>query len=91
MKCEGKQGWFLNDIFPAVAILYLEFFNTKELKLFRRKRDAMNLIRKKFLPSLFLSWLVLFPTQSSNSDVLLTVGYLFANTAAKRTLHEHKI
>ena len=37
----------------------------------------MYLIRKKFLPSLFLSFrLVLCPTQCSNSDVHLTVGYL---------------
>ena len=36
MKCGGTQGWFLNDIFAAVAVLYLEFFNAKGLKLFRR-------------------------------------------------------
>ena len=35
MKCGGTQGWFLNDIFAAVAVLYLEFFNAKGLKLFR--------------------------------------------------------
>ena len=45
--------------------------------LLAKKRDAMYLIRKKFLPSLFLSFmLVLCPTQCSNSDVHLTVGYL---------------
>ena len=49
MKCEGTQRWFLNDIFAAVAVLYLELFNTKELKLFRRKRDALYLKRKKIL------------------------------------------
>ena len=48
-------------------------------KFFRRKRDAMYLIRKKLLPSLFLGFmLVLCPTQCSNSDVHLTAGYLVA-------------
>ena len=34
MKCEEMQGrlLFSNDIFAVVAILYLEFFNTKEFK-----------------------------------------------------------
>ena len=34
MKCEGTQGrlLFSNDIFAAVAFLYLEFFNTKVFK-----------------------------------------------------------
>ena len=37
----------------------------------------MYLMRKKFSPSLFLSFmLILCPTQYSNSDVHLTVGYL---------------
>ena len=37
----------------------------------------MYLMQKKFLPSLFLSFmLILCPTQCSNSDVHLTVGYL---------------
>ena len=37
----------------------------------------MYLVQKKFLPSLFLSFmLILCPTQCSNSDVHLTVGYL---------------
>ena len=70
--------YILNDIFAAIAVLYLEFFNTKEFKAPRQKRDATFLIWKKVLPLLFLSLLVLCPTQWSNSDVHLTVGYLLA-------------
>ena len=54
MKCGETQGWFLDDIFAAVAVLYLEYFNAKGLKLFRRKSDAMHLIRKKILTFLIL-------------------------------------
>ena len=40
MKCEGTQGrlLFSNDIFAVVAILYLEFFNTKEFKALSAKK-----------------------------------------------------
>ena len=40
MKCEGTQGrlLFSNDIFAAVAFLYLEFFNTKEFKALSAKK-----------------------------------------------------
>ena len=40
MKCEGMQGrlLFSNDIFAAVAFLYLEFFNTKEFKALSGKK-----------------------------------------------------
>ena len=78
MKCEGIHGRFLiNYIFASIAVLYLEFFNTKEFNkrvfkmLFRRKRDAIYLIRKKFF--LHVSTL---SNSCSNSDVHLTVGYL---------------
>ena len=40
MKCEEMQGRlsFSNDIFAVVAILYLEFFNTKEFKALSAKK-----------------------------------------------------
>ena len=40
MKCEGTQGrsLFSNDIFAVVAILCLEFFNTKEFKALSAKK-----------------------------------------------------
>ena len=40
MKCEGTQGrlLFSNDIFAAVAVLYLEFINTKEFKALSAKK-----------------------------------------------------